>query len=218
MISHQKNFLFVHIPKTGGNSIQTLLKEHSEDVVTCHTPNQDGIERFGITNPDYNLRKHSPLSEYHAALPREMFNRLFKFATIRNPWDMMVSFYFSPNLGNNEWDREKFLLMLQDTPTLRYYIEVPSLFQKTMAKIGVRCAPGNKPLDRFLDALMRFEHLEEDFKSVCEKIEIPHTPLPVRNKSEREHYSVYYDQELIDLVQQKFSEEIKLGRYQFETK
>jgi hypothetical protein len=65
MISLQKRFLFVHIPKTAGNSIQSVLRDYSEDQLVALRKEQDGIERFGLRNPKYKVKKHSTLSEYH---------------------------------------------------------------------------------------------------------------------------------------------------------
>ena len=68
MISFQKCFLFVHIPKTAGNSIQSVLRDYSEDQLIALRNEQDGIERFGLRNPKYKIKKHSTLGEYHDAL------------------------------------------------------------------------------------------------------------------------------------------------------
>jgi hypothetical protein len=73
MISLQKRFLFVHIPKTAGNSIQSVLRDHSEDQLVALRKKQDGVERFGLRNPRYNIKKHSTLSEYHEAVGDEQF-------------------------------------------------------------------------------------------------------------------------------------------------
>src|SRR6266446_7630004 len=59
MISFQKRFLFIHIPKTAGNSIQSVLRDYSEDQLVALGSEQDGIERFGLRNPKYKIRKHS---------------------------------------------------------------------------------------------------------------------------------------------------------------
>ena len=67
MISFQKRFLFVHIPKTAGNSIQSVLRNYSEDEIVALRGEQDGIERFGLRNPNYKIKKHSTLAEYRAA-------------------------------------------------------------------------------------------------------------------------------------------------------
>ena len=74
----------------------------------------------------------------------------------------------------------------------------------------------NRKLDRDIDFFLRFERLDHDFKVVCEKLDIPHSPLPQRNVSARTHYSKYYDDELKEIVRKKFVEEIEFGNYSFE--
>src|SRR5947208_3472620 len=123
MISFQKRFLFVHIPKTAGNSIQTILQDYSEDKLLALRPEQDGVERFGLRNPKYELKKHSTLAEYRTALGEEEFRGLYKFASVRNPWDRMVLLYFQPT-QQEKWDRSKFRKMLLTTPSIADYLQL----------------------------------------------------------------------------------------------
>src|SRR6187402_3169911 len=67
MISHKHQCIFVHIPKTAGNSINRV---------------------FGV-----GWENHKDLARYHAEIPRETFERYFKFAIVRNPWDRLLSDY-----------------------------------------------------------------------------------------------------------------------------
>ena len=73
-----------------------------------------------------------------------------------------------------------------------------------------------KKLENEVDFIIRFERLNENFKKVCELIDIPYIKLPHRNKSVRKHYSHYYNEELIELVKNKYKEEIEFGNYAFE--
>src|SRR5436189_2488643 len=107
MISLQKHFLFVHIPRTAGNSIQTALRDYSEDQLVALRTEQDGIERFGLRNPKYKIKKHSTLAEYRDALGHEQFRSLYKFTCVRNPWDRMVSYYFTPTQAPEKFNRKK---------------------------------------------------------------------------------------------------------------
>jgi hypothetical protein len=207
MISMQKKFLFIHVPKTGGNSIQNVLSKYSEDEIVILNKHQDGIERFEVRNNEYDVTKHSTLSHYRSVLKANIYRSLFKFATIRNPWDMMISFYFSPHRGFTEWNRQIFLSLIESMSPLSHYIcEKPS----------IRKGEGNSSIYTDVDFLMRFERLDDDFKVVCAKLDIPYSRLPKRNSSTRSHYSRYYDEELQEIVRQKFIEEITFGNYIFE--
>jgi hypothetical protein len=217
MLSIHKQFLFIHVPKTGGNSIQNILRNYSEDKIVIQGKHQDGIERFEVINDKYEVTKHSNLKHYQEILEPHIYQKLFKFATIRNPYERMISWYFSPHRGVREWVREDFINLVAEVPILRYSISLsttPSL-ERMIKKLGLSINLKPPKLDRDIDFLMRFESLEQDFKQVCQIIHIPYEPLPIRNKSERKHYATYFDEELKEIVAQKFREEIEFGGYDF---
>lgn len=201
MISLQKRFLFVHIPKTAGNSIQSVLRDYSEDELVALRKEQDGIERFGLRNPNYKLKKHSTLSEYHDALGPEQFRNLYKFTCVRNPWDRMVSYYFTPTQKPENWNRKKFRETISKAVSVPDYLRLEN---------GEANPFGN------VDCIMRFENLADDFRSVCDAIGISPPGLPQYNRSSREHYSKYYDEELRELVRARFAAEIERFSYSFE--
>jgi Sulfotransferase family len=201
MISLQNRFLFVHIPKTAGNSVQSVLREYSEDELVALRTEQDGIERFGLRNPNYKIKKHSRLSEYRDALGHEQFQSLYKFTCVRNPWDRMVSYYFTPTQNLETWNQKKFREIISKAVSVTDYLRL-----------------GDGEGDPFanVDCIMRFENLAEDFRAVCIAIGISPPPLPRYNRSDRQHYSKYYDMELRELVRARFAPEIERFDYRFE--
>ena len=201
MISLQNRFLFVHIPKTAGNSIQSVLREYSEDQLIALRKEQDGIERFGLRNPKYKIKKHSRLSEYRDALGDEQFRSLYKFTCVRNPWDRMVSYYFTPTQNPETWNRQKFREMISKAVSVADYLRLDA---------------GEKDSFANVDYIMRFENLAEDFRAVCIAIGVSPPTLPRYNRSDREHYSKYYDDELRELVRARFAPEIERFDYRFE--
>jgi hypothetical protein len=201
MISFQKRFLFVHIPKTAGNSIQTILRHYSEDEIVALRAEQDGIERFGLRNPNYKIKKHSTLAEYRAALGEARFRDLYRFTCVRNPWDRMVSYYFGTTSLVEVWDRKEFRKLILRALSVTDYLQLDK---------GDAHPFGN------VDYVMRFENLADDFRTVTTKLGIPDAPLPQYNRSNREHYSKYYDAELRELISKRFAPEIERFGYAFE--
>jgi Sulfotransferase family len=201
MISFQKRFLFVHIPKTAGNSIQSVLRDYSEDQLVALRKEQDGVERFGLRNPKYKIKKHSTLIEYRTALGDAEFGGLYKFTCVRNPWDRMVSYYFTPTQKAEAWDRNKFRKIISNAASVADYL---------------RLNQGEKDPFANVDYIMRFENLADDFRVVRAALDISPTILPQYNRSDREHYSKYYDKELRGLVCERFAAEIERFGYAFE--
>lgn len=214
MISTSKNFIFVHIPKTGGNSIQNVLKKYSDDKIVITSPNQDGVNRFEVRNNKYNFHKHSTLQDYKNELDPIFFKNAFKIATIRNPWDRLISYYFSPHRNVEVWDRTEFLKMVNEVKSYEKYTNL--LDAKPLKGLRKFFEPKQIRDYAAIDFKIRFENLEEDFKKLCSYIDVEYEKLAVNNSSMREHYSKYYDDELIEIVRTKFSNEVALGNYQFE--
>ncbi len=200
MVSTEKKFIFIHIPKTGGNSIQRMLLPYADDRLSVENPNQDGVQRFGIVN-QYGLQKHATLVEYRAKLPRPLFDSCFIFSCIRNPWERAISYYFSPHRGNVSWDRCQFVECLKEMRPVSDYL-------------GGVTASNIQRLDG-IDFVIRFENLDPDFERLCEILNIKRKMLPRINASNRAPYEAYYDAELIKKVESLFSEEILLGGYTF---
>jgi len=201
MISFQKHFLFVHIPKTAGNSIQSVLRDYSEDQLVALRKEQDGIERFGLRNPKYKIKKHSTLKEYREALGEEQFRTFYKFTCVRNPWDRMISYYFTPTQNPETWSRKKFRGIISKAVSVADYLRLDEGEVDPFANV---------------DYVMRFENLSEDFRSVCSRLDISPSTLPRYNRSTRERYSKYYDDELRELVRTRFAREIERFGYKFE--
>ena len=93
MISHKHKIVFVHIPKTGGNSFQKnlYLNGSYRGSLTTHAK-QDFTNRFEIKDK-FTKSKHQTLSEYNEICNIEDF----KIVTIiREPTHRLLSSYFGP--------------------------------------------------------------------------------------------------------------------------
>lgn len=204
MLSLKHRFLFLHVPKTGGNSIQNILAPWSDDRLVCLAPHQDGVERFEVRSDRFRTTKHSTLAEYLAEYGEDLFHSLYKFCCVRNPWDRAVSFYFSPHRGKVEWDPDAFAAFVPTIQPLRHFVALG-----TESRATLEAAVGN------LDQVLRFESLPSDFEALCRRLGLPQQGLPHRNHSRRSHYRDYYDHRTRELVREHLGEEAALFRYEY---
>lgn len=89
-----KNLIYIHIPKTGGNSVQKILSLNGKyEGIFKTDKKRDGIDRFEIEDnlTDY---KHQKLSVYNKKCSLSEYKI---FTLVRNPTDRLISYYFSPS-------------------------------------------------------------------------------------------------------------------------
>ncbi|WP_232420216.1 sulfotransferase family 2 domain-containing protein [Nitrosococcus watsonii] len=195
-------FIFVHIPKTAGNAMQNALSSYSEDTIVA-SGNKDGVHRFGLYSL-YGTTKHSTLTDYFFALGAEAFWSKRKFTCIRNPWDRAISFYFSPHHKNYSWNRDKFIRMLDKIHPMTTFLRLPDHVANT------------EP-DQNVDLIIRYEDLHKGFSKLCDILGISRRSLLVLNKGNRKSYFEYYDSELIQIVAERFREDIEVFGYEFDS-
>lgn len=203
MISKKYKFLFIHYPKTGGNSIQTVLEKYADDKkykVKSHHDLNDMFEIKSSIHPE--ISKHSPLRKY-LSIMRSTLDDYFIFTTIRNPFDRVVSSYFTLHKKINSDNNE--IIFSKDL----FYEEIKSM--KTLKDFSYS-------KKRKIDFFIKFESLQDDFNKVCENLSLPFVTLPKKNISNtyREPYQYYYDDFSKKLVEEKFKYEIEFGKYTFE--
>ncbi len=168
----------------------------------------DDLKAYGFVSP---ALQHLSADDLRRILPDETFNKYFKFAVIRNPWDRMLSQYLFDRefkqSGNEREESKDFSFDEFD----EYIKALPAFLMQEQYRF---ITDDNGQL--LVDFVARFEKLGSDFQRVCKKIGISDRYLPHINTSRHTHYSAYYTEDIKQTVQELFAKDIEMFGYQFE--
>jgi len=217
LLSLKYNFLFVHIAKTGGTSIRDALwrqkwtDPYRIPQFLCSKLSAMTGHKIGAKFP-----RHAKIIAAKEMLPREVFEGLFKFAFVRNPWDLQVSSYHHirrerPQLITHIDSFEAFLRWKFDPARPpQYHADMSTELQSDY----VIDLHGNT----VVDFLGRYEFLAEDFETACKRIGIQTPKLPHSRKAtdRRKDYRDYYDDVTAQLVADHYRPDIERFGYRFD--
>jgi len=211
LISHSHSFAFFHVPKTAGSSVRVALGRHAT-CVDDYWANR-ALARIGIPVncfapwPYTKLRPHASAATLAAWVPPEIFERLFKFAFVRNPWDLLVSYwhYLRHNPGHHRGRIARRL------PDFAAYVEY-EIRRGQFSQSGLLCDRRGRLL---VDFVGRYESLPTDFTFVCRRIGIEAT-LPRVNAGRRGDYRDYYTPALAARVAEAFAADVERFGYAFD--
>lgn len=93
IICHSRKFIFIHIHKTGGTSVEMAL----EPILTWRDLILGSSALGELIQPEFNrrfsLEKHSSISDVERACGSEILSEYYVFATVRHPLDRICSVY-----------------------------------------------------------------------------------------------------------------------------
>ncbi|RFA30109.1 sulfotransferase [Alkalilimnicola ehrlichii] len=219
LLSLRYRFLFVHIAKTGGTSVRTALSRYRYNgrygmlAFAADKLDQLSGHRIGAKFP-----RHAKAIAAKEMLPREVYEQLFKFVFVRNPWDLQVSSFHHirrerPQLmGPYHDDFEGFLRWKLD-PERPYQYHIDTSIERQSDYIVD--LDGNV----IVDFIGRYESLNEDYQWICQRIGLANDePLPHKRqaKDRQNDYRRYYSDATAELVAQHFARDIELFGYSFD--
>ena len=199
MISHKHGFLFLHVGRTGGNSISNVLMHHSENETRVHKSagrgvhDPDGAQGISVLDDDGVNIKHYGLSYFVEKMGERVFD-YFIFLTARNPWDRLVSGW---HYSGKRMPFDEFISRGPVKPCVENFLTVDGKVHDP-------------------SYVIRFERLQEGLDHVCEHLGLPKTTLPHVNRSSRGHYAQYYSDVQRALVAQRYAKDIEYFDYRFD--
>lgn len=227
MICREHNCLFVHVPKTAGQSVEQFFMDRleldwKEDrdrlLLGANDDRSRGTEKLA----------HLSASEYvdDGYLSKSDFEGMFKFSFVRNPFERIVSEYRYRNYFHHRSFRDFVLNKLPRPGWDDKYRHVMPQYQM------LHDADGRL----LVDFVGRFENLQLDFHRVCERLDIGDSSLPHRNPSNKQsrnikrrfrnllfrngesgkkRYTDFYDDETLEAVSRLYEKDIETFGYRF---
>lgn len=198
LISHKHKFVFIHIPKTGGDSITAALKPFSEVV-------GDDLER-----------KHLPAKEIRERFFKDRdWSSYLSFAVIRNPWEQIHSEWCFFQFFYSRVDELK-----RNGSCVGWLSEIERVgnikFSDYVTECCRRCARLDLYVPRYcqengkdvVKTIIKFDDLHKGFRILTRKLAL-NTQLPHENAApDRPPYQEVYTPEMRKMVRIAFGKDI----------
>lgn len=191
---NDKKVLFIHIPKTGGGSIDTALA------------------KFRIKEP--RIEGHPSLEQCANIVEAD-----YKFTVIRNPWDWRASWFHYLREGNSGHNYE---LIKTNGMTFKEHLKwianepienfTKSQYNDSYSQLFI------KPQSEYIDEtvkVLRLENLEIEFNEYMKEIGVDIGLKQHVRKSSNYNYIQEYDDESIEIVRKLAEKDIAKFGYTF---
>lgn len=214
ILSRDRGYILVHIPKTGGTSLTLALEGRAMacDILIGDTPRarrRRGRVAKLRAQARGRLWKHSTLADLDGIMTPQEIGALFTVTLVRNPWDRMVSYY--------AWARAQSF----DHPAVRLAQERD--FAGFLAAPETQAAWAANPARHYMTTAdgqercrlyIRLEHFDADATPLWDHLGF-RLDLPRVNASARGDYRGYYSARDAEILARIAAEDIARFGYQF---
>jgi len=208
LLSLEKNFIFIHIPKTAGTSITRALRPWC--LKPKPTPWRRLLSRLPLPEaPDKaNFRQHDRAAWLRRKLPSRLYDGAYKFAVVRNPFALVVSNY--QHLRRKTSRRRHRQAQRWDFKAFLRYLER----KNRLARVDQTSWISDRNGKLIIDEVLRFETLAEQFNALAERLGLP-GELPRSNVGAPVDYRALYDEEAKAIVRRLYVRDFERFGYEF---
>jgi len=215
MISDRFNFIFFHVPKAAGSSIISGFRENFQDSIIVNEKNTK-LVNFLKTNNYKNWPNHTKCQIIRKFLGEVEFDKYFKFAFVRNPFDKLVSIYHYVK----QKEAKIFEGKIESLPKFNQSIINSKSFEHWIKDSNLGDTQYDFLTSNAGELLVNYvgktEYIQADLSYVYGLLNISNMYVSKLNASKRKDYRKYFDTEAVEIIRRKFKNDIYFWGYDFE--
>jgi len=171
IINHKYKFIFIKSFKTAGTSLEIAISKFcdNKDIITPIIEEDEKIRKtLNYRGPQNynNMKEHMSVSEIRKKIDVDIFNNYFKFVTIRNPFDQIISAYYWHNESKKK-EKKFFIFKKREKKFNDFFkIKAKNIFEDEFN----RYTENNKVLVNYF---IKYENLKEDLEKISLKLKLP---------------------------------------------
>lgn len=231
MISHRHRCIFVHLPRTGGTSIERAILGPFRARVLSWVAESSSLRKKGrqsISSDRGDLTlfrvlsatglarlhrrrygaKHFKAPQARAFYGEDVWRAYFTFAFVRNTWDRLVSSY--------HFRRDVLKYEAEQTLSFREWVLRRCESEDEVRRQSQLRALSDEEGHVIVDWIGRFEQLQDGFAFVSRRLGLEPGRLPQVYTSGPRRYVDAYDEQTRDRVGECFHDEIAYFDFTFE--
>lgn len=208
MICETHRILFLHIPKTGGTTVERMIwPNHAVSTEADYSTLCGWDDRCGWLN-------HLTMAQISDRCPYHDLAEYLVFTLVRNPWDRLVSeFHWKSSMSGLQIPFCEYvrLLYFGETEAIQQYYRSPIAFEQHMRPQADYCLESTEGVVEIL----RYEHFEHEVLRTLGKCRVRIEPLPRIRASVHAHYTHYYNGRTIDMVGNIYHDDVERFGYRY---